>query len=202
MFSVADKKKKPIAATIQLRGPVEQQVSVPDGSKEPVKAEAPAGKYTVNVTAPGHLAQTREVQISEDAEMAVAFDLQPEPKKRLVIVKENKIEILQQVHFATGKATILADSHQLLAQVIDAIVSNDIKRIRVEGHTDNRGNKAKNLKLSQDRAAAVADHLVKSGIDRGRLETAGFGDTRPVAPNLTPKGRELNRRVEFIILER
>lgn len=201
LFSVTAK-KKPVAATIQLHGAAQHQVPIPDGAKEPVKAEAPAGKYTVEVTAPGHLAQTREVQISENAEMAVAFDLQPEPKKRLVIVKENKIEILQQVHFATGKSAILADSFPLLAQVVDAIITNNVKRVRIEGHTDNKGNKAKNLKLSQDRASSVADHLEKSGIDRSRLDTAGFGDTRPVAPNMTPKGRELNRRVEFIILER
>ena len=68
--------------------------------------------------------------------------------------------------------------------------------------SDNKGNKAKNLKLSQDRAASVADFLEKVGVDRSRLDTAGFGDTRPLAPNMTARGRELNRRVEFIILER
>jgi outer membrane protein OmpA-like peptidoglycan-associated protein len=194
--------KKRIAATVALHGAQEQQISVPEGAKEPVAVEAVAGHYQVNVTSPGHLAQAREVQVSENAELPLQFDLQPEPKKKLVLVEKNKITILQQVHFATGKATILADSGPLLAQVVDAIVTSDLKKLRIEGHTDNKGNKATNLKLSQDRAASVADWLAKAGIDRARLDTAGFGDTRPIAPNMTPKGRELNRRVEFLIIER
>jgi outer membrane protein OmpA-like peptidoglycan-associated protein len=195
-------KKKGVAATVAMEGPTKQQVNTSDGAKEPLKVEAPAGKYTVNVTAPGYLAQTREVQVSENAEMQLTFDLEQEPKKKLVVVKENRIEILQPVHFATGKATILADSFALLNQVLDAIVVNGIKRVRVEGHTDNRGQKAFNTKLSEDRAKAVVDYLVKAGIDSARLEGVGYGDTRPVAPNLTARGRELNRRVELIILER
>jgi outer membrane protein OmpA-like peptidoglycan-associated protein len=195
-------KKKGVAALVALLGPTNQQVNTVDGAKDPLKVEAPAGKYTVNVTASGYLAQTREVQVSENAEMQLSFDLEPEPKKKLVVVKENRIEILQPVHFATGKATILADSFALLNQVLDAIVVNGIKRVRVEGHTDNRGQKAFNTKLSEDRAKAVVDYLVKAGIDSARLEGVGYGDTRPVAPNLTARGRELNRRVELIILER
>ena len=194
--------KKKIAATVALRGAQEQQVSVPDSAKEPVPLETAAGHYQVNVTSPGHLAQAREVQVSENAELPLQFDLQPVPKKKLVIVKENKIQILQQVHFATGKATILPDSGPLLAQVVDAIVTSDLKKLRIEGHTDNKGDKAFNLKLSQDRASSVADWLAKAGIDRARLDTAGFGDTRPVAPNMTARGRQLNRRVEFLIIER
>ncbi|HVE83837.1 MAG TPA: OmpA family protein [Myxococcales bacterium] len=194
--------KKKIPATLQLHGAQEQQVPVPETAKDPVPVEVAAGHYQVNVTSPGHLAQARDVQISENAEMPLQFDLQPEPKKKLVIVEKNKIQILQQVHFATGKATILADSGPLLAQVVDAIVANDLKKLRIEGHTDNKGNKATNLKLSQDRATSVADWLAKAGIDRARLDTAGFGDTRPIAPNMTARGRELNRRVEFLIIER
>jgi OOP family OmpA-OmpF porin len=193
--------KKAVAAAVSLKGPAEQQANTLDGATEPLKVEAPAGQYVVNVTATGYLAQTREVQVSENGEMKLAFDLAPEPKKRLVVVKENKIEILQQVHFATAKATILADSFSLLNQVVDAIVTHGIKRVRVEGHTDNRGAKPTNAKLSEDRAKSVADYLAHAGIDPSRIESIGYGDTRPVAPNLTARGRELNRRVEFVILD-
>ncbi len=194
-------KKKPVAATVTFEGPLPHTANVA-AAAEPTAVELPAGRYVVNVTAEGYLAQTRDVQTVEGAKMPLQFDLVPEPKKKLVVVKENKIEILQQVHFATGKATILADSFILLQQVVDAIVKNNIKRIRVEGHTDNRGKKATNQKLSEARAAAVADYLVSQGIDRSRIESAGYGDSRPLAPNLTARGRELNRRVEFVILER
>ncbi|HVG60081.1 MAG TPA: OmpA family protein [Hyalangium sp.] len=195
-------KKKPVAATLRLQGPKNQELATSETASAPSKLEVPAGRYTVNVTAQGYLAQTRDVQVSEGATLELSFDLEPEPKKKLVEVKDNKIEILQQVHFGVGKAVILADSYPLLAQVVDAIVRNDIKRVRIEGHTDNQGNPELNLQLSKDRAQAVAAHLIKAGIDASRLEVEGFGDTRPIAPNLTPRGRELNRRVEFVILER
>ncbi|MHB8873045.1 MAG: OmpA family protein [Myxococcaceae bacterium] len=201
-LTVTTKKKGPVAAAAVFKGPVEQRAVTAEGSGTPVPAEVPAGKYVVNVTADGYLAQTREVQVSEGAKMALSFELVPEPKKKLVIVKDNKIEVAQQVHFATGKATILADSFLLLQQVVDAIVKNDIKRVRVEGHTDNRGKKARNQRLSEDRARAVADFLVSQGIEKSRIESLGYGDTRPVAPNLTARGRELNRRSDFLILER
>jgi outer membrane protein OmpA-like peptidoglycan-associated protein len=193
---------KPVAATVTLKGPKEEQLALPPGAAAPAKLEVPAGQYTITVKAEGFLAQTREVQVSEGGELKLAFELAPEPTKSLVIVKEDKIQILQQVHFATGKATLLADSYPLLDQVVSAIVKNDIKRVRIEGHTDNRGNALTNLRLSQTRAQAVADYLVKAGIDANRIEVNGYGGARPIAPNLTSTGRELNRRVEFVILER
>lgn len=203
LFTVSTtSKKKPVAATLKLQGPKNQDFTTSESATGPAKLEVLAGRYTVNVTAPGFLAQTRDVQVSEGGTMDLAFELEPEPKQKLVEVKENKIEILQQVHFGTGKAVILPDSYPLLAQVVDAIVRNDIKRVRIEGHTDNQGPSDFNLQLSKDRAQAVATHLIKAGIDAARIEVEGFGDTRPIAPNMTPRGRELNRRVEFVILER
>lgn len=195
------KTKSPVVAEITVKGPVEHTVKA-TGTAEPTMLDVPPGKYLINVVAPDHLAQTREVQVSADAEMKLAFELEPQPKKKLVVVKDDKIEILQQVHFAAGKARILADSYSLLNQVVDAIVTSDVKRIRVEGHTDNRGGKKKNQILSEQRAQAVADYLINRGIDPSRIEVAGLGDSRPIAPNLTARGRELNRRVEFVILDR
>lgn len=194
--------KKPIKAAVVVKGPTETSYQQETTAQGATQVQAQAGTYTVSVTADGFLSQTRDVQIAQASTMALTFDLVPVPKKALVILKGDKIEILQQVHFATGKATILTDSYSLLQQVVDVIVRNGVKRIRIEGHTDNRGNKATNLKLSEDRAASVADFLAQQGVDRSRFESVGFGDSKPVAPNLTAKGRELNRRVEFIVLEK
>lgn len=193
--------KKPVKAKIQFTGVQEANGETPDANA-PAEFELPAGAYSVTAVADGYMAQTRDVQVAPGGKMVVTFELQPVPKKILVIFKGDKIEILQQVHFATGKSTILPDSHNLLAQVVDVIIKNNVKRVRVDGHTDNRGNKAANQKLSEDRARAVKDYLVAQGLDASRLESAGYGDTQPVAPNLTARGRELNRRVEFIVLEK
>lgn len=194
--------KKPVAASLRFRGPTEARLDVPASAQGPVKLDLPSGRYAVDVIAPGYLAQTRAVQVTEGAKLELAFELEPEPRQKLVSLKEDKLELTQPVRFAEGKATLLPESRALLAQVVDVLVRNGLPRVRVEAHTDNRGDKAANQKLSEEQARAVVDYLVQAGIEPARLEAAGLGDSQPIAPNLTPRGRELNRRVEFILLER
>ncbi|MGC2065025.1 MAG: YSC84-related protein [Candidatus Acidiferrales bacterium] len=107
---------------------------------------------------------------------------------------------LQNVHFATGKADITADSEAALANAAQAIKDNPGWKIQVEGFTDSAGDKAANLKLSQDRAEAVANWLAGHGVDRSRLTTKGYGEDKPVASNETETGRRKNRRVELVRL--
>lgn len=192
--------KKPVAAALAFAGPA--NVSARTDALGRGTAELPAGHYGVAINADGFLAKARELEAAEGAQMVLDVELVRLPKRPLVKIVENKIQVKQQVHFATNKATILADSYLLLDQVIDAIIRANLKRTRVEGHTDNVGGKERNKKLSVERAQSVMDYLVKNGIDPKKVEADGFGDTRPVAPNLTARGRELNRRVEFVILER
>jgi outer membrane protein OmpA-like peptidoglycan-associated protein len=194
-------RKKPVAATLDFRGPETRQVTLGAGAVSQ-KLPLPAGQYVVDVIAPGFLAQRRGVAVAEGKELELSFELEPEPKQKLVTLEGDKLELLQQVSFAEGKALILPDSQPLLAQVMDAIVRGGFKRVRVEGHTDNQGEKEANLALSKARAQAVAEALVRAGLEPGQVESEGYGDTRPIAPNLTPRGRELNRRVELVILER
>ena len=73
-------------------------------------------------------------------------------------------------------------------------------RIRIEGHADATGVPETNWKLSGERAVAVKRYLMQSGIAPDRIETQGFGSTRPIASNATEAGRRLNRRIEFLIL--
>lgn len=126
------------------------------------------------------------------------------PKKySLIVVKKDRIEIKQKVHFATGKARILRDSFELLAQVADAVKTANLKKVLIEGHTDSKGSDSYNMRLSQRRANSVRKHLMnKGGVDGGVLEAVGFGETRPIESNKTKSGRAKNRRVEFKIIER
>ncbi len=126
----------------------------------------------------------------------------PDKGKVVVIVKKEKIEILQKVYFATGKAVIKRKSYNLLNQVAQTIRAHEeIKKIRVEGHTDSQGSDKYNLRLSQNRADAVKAYLIKKGVDPKRLEAVGYGESRPIASNATRRGREQNRRVEFVIVD-
>lgn len=73
--------------------------------------------------------------------------------------------------------------------------------IRIDGHTDSAGSTEHNLVLSRNRAQAVRDHLVsKAGLDGARMQTHGYGESRPIASNDTEEGRERNRRVEIIVI--
>jgi SH3 domain-containing YSC84-like protein 1 len=107
---------------------------------------------------------------------------------------------LQNVHFATGKAEITPDSETALAKAAQAMKDNPDWKVRVEGFTDSSGNQESNLKLSQERADAVANWLIDHGVDRSRLAAKGYGEDKPVASNKTEAGRRKNRRVELVRL--
>jgi outer membrane protein OmpA-like peptidoglycan-associated protein len=110
--------------------------------------------------------------------------------------------VLQQVHFATGSATILPDSFPMLGEIAALLKATPaIKKMMIEGHTDNRGDAAMNLDLSKRRAASVKTWLIQRGIDSARLDSEGYGLTRPIQTNDTNDGRQANRRVEFKITQ-
>jgi outer membrane protein OmpA-like peptidoglycan-associated protein len=124
-------------------------------------------------------------------------------KNARVVVTASAIKINDVIFFDTGKATIQDRSFDLLDELGKVIAEHpEIKKIRVEGHTDNKGDDLSNLKLSQARAESVAAYLKSHGIDGSRLDAAGFGEMRPIATNDTEDGRAQNRRVEFIIVDR
>ncbi|MBW8823599.1 MAG: OmpA family protein [Xanthomonadales bacterium] len=107
---------------------------------------------------------------------------------------------LMGIRFDTGKATITRDSMETLTKAADAIKKAPSgTRIEVGGHTDNTGNAAANMKLSQDRADAVAAKLKELGVADGILTAAGYGQDKPVADNGTEAGRAKNRRIEFTV---
>jgi outer membrane protein OmpA-like peptidoglycan-associated protein len=118
-------------------------------------------------------------------------------------VEEKQIIVLGRVEFETGKAVLRPESNEVLDAVLKVLQEHEeITKISVEGHTDDRGADAMNLDLSRRRAAAVVKWLAAHGIAAGRLSSQGFGETKPVESNETDAGRQNNRRVEFRIVER
>jgi OmpA-OmpF porin, OOP family len=113
------------------------------------------------------------------------------------IAKSGRLDIYG-ITFATGQAAITPQSDQVLNDLLAVLVANADWRLRIEGHTDNVGDKAANMKLSNARAAAVGAWLTGKGIDASRLSIAGLGDTQPVGDNATEEGRARNRRVVLI----
>src|SRR5690606_13099793 len=126
-----------------------------------------------------------------------------QPRNPLVRIRARQITIRRQVNFATDSADILPESDALLSEVADVILRHpELTRIQIQGHTDNRGGEQHNQDLSQRRAEAVRDWLVRAGVDASRLEARGFGQSEPLVPNITASNRARNRRVQFVILER
>lgn len=118
------------------------------------------------------------------------------------VTDEGTIVITERVEFATGSDEILERSEPVLTDVLSILQSNDqITRVRVEGHTDDRGRDQRNLRLSRDRAASVMRWLVEHGLDAARIEGWGCGEAHPITENRSRRGRQSNRRVEFHILE-
>ncbi|HEX5748338.1 MAG TPA: OmpA family protein [Archangium sp.] len=128
--------------------------------------------------------------------------VRPPPDVSRVRLEANRIVILEKVHFATNKDVILDRSFELLKQVASVLKTNPrVERVRVEGHTDDRGDDAFNMDLSRRRANNVRAFLIAEGIAPERLEAEGYGETRPMDTNETEAGRENNRRVEFNIVK-
>ncbi len=120
----------------------------------------------------------------------------------MVPVKVGQKIRLNNIFFDFGKYDLLEDSFAELNRVIVFMKSNNDIKIEIQGHTDDVGSKGFNLNLSQKRAAAVKDYLVKGGIGKSRIKTKGLGQSRPIVPNSNDENRSLNRRVEFLILNK
>jgi OmpA-OmpF porin, OOP family len=129
----------------------------------------------------------------------------PDPKRNgcpKAFVRGTEIKILDQVKFKTGSSQIVKgkESEDILDAVADILKKHpEIKKIRVEGHTDNVGKAKDNKKLSSDRAGSVVKWLTTHGIPKTSLSSVGFGQERPIDTNDTEVGRHNNRRVEFHI---
>jgi OmpA-OmpF porin, OOP family len=138
-----------------------------------------------------------ELTIVEEAAMEQKVEFTAAELARLL--NENGSVALHNILFDTGKATLKAESAAALAPVGELLKSEPQLKLEIQGHTDNVGVAAQNLKLSQDRAAAVKGYLVQTlGVPADRMTTSGFGDSRPVADNKTDHGRAQNRRVELV----
>jgi OmpA-OmpF porin, OOP family len=124
------------------------------------------------------------------------------PKKYThIVVTQEKIELKQKIFFDTDKATIQPRSFSLLDEIGNVLKSRPTMTVRIEGHTDSRGTRAHNMKLSAARAESVRQHLVGLGIEPARMEAKGYGPDQPIETNKTAAGREKNRRVEFFITQ-
>jgi OmpA-OmpF porin, OOP family len=149
------------------------------------------GKYTVLVSAPGYLVAQHDVETNANT---ITADIALKP------LVAGDLVLLENVYFNTAQYELLSTSFAELDKVVMLLQYNPTLRIVLEGHTDTVGNAASNQQLSEQRVLAVKNYLIGKGINNNRIETKGWGSSKPVNTNGTEAERSKNRRVEFRIL--
>ncbi len=125
------------------------------------------------------------------------------PDKGRVLLRRGKLEILDKIYFETAKAIIKPISYPILDAVAATVKGNpQILLVEIQGHADERGDDDYNMRLTEDRAASVKTYLIEKGVEADRLQSHGYGETKPVCPQHSEACWSKNRRVEFVILRR
>jgi outer membrane protein OmpA-like peptidoglycan-associated protein len=150
--------------------------------------------YALNVSSDGYLFYSKSFLLKETADSKPFLIDVPMVKPEL-----DTIVRLDNVFFETGKYDLKPESKAELDKLADFLKKNGTLKIELRGHTDNVGKPADNMVLSENRAKAVYQYLIDNGIVKERLSYKGFGQTKPIATNDTPEGRQKNRRTEFRI---
>jgi outer membrane protein OmpA-like peptidoglycan-associated protein len=196
-----EKTKKPVKATVELIDNVKNIVIATfesDGTSGKYLVSLPAGtNYGIAVKSANYLFHSENFNIPDEAGF----------KKYRKDVDLKKIEVgnaivLRNVFFDHAKATLRPESKNELDRLIKLLNENPTVRIEMGGHTDSDGSDTYNQKLSEGRAQAVVQFLVKGGINIGRLEFKGYGESDPMATNGTEEGKQLNRRTQFKIISK
>ena len=195
------KTKKPIAANVTYRlisgaeasgnGPADSVRSMLPGGAYKIPVDV-RGVYAVTASAKGYFSQsdtlaTNRVDVTRD------FDLVP-------ITAGTKIT-LHAVYFNVSKYDLKSESYPELDRLVDAMQDNPTMHIRLEGHTDTVGDFDANVELSRNRVDEVKRYLVSKGISASRVETIGYGPSRPINTNKSLKERPENRRVEMVVVK-
>jgi outer membrane protein OmpA-like peptidoglycan-associated protein len=170
-------------------------VSIPGGLSADLSLDYKVGK----TPAPLELVLNKAFIVGGKPLALPNYEIDPVGDPKLIALKKDKIELKQKVHFATDKATIMPDSFAMLDEVALALRVRPTMRVRIEGHTDERGADKHNQQLSQARADSVRTFLATKKVQQDRLEPVGFGVTKPIAQGDTETAHEQNRRVEFVI---
>jgi OmpA-OmpF porin, OOP family len=200
---IVDESGAPVGGvSVLLVGP-ESRMVTSDATGHATGAGLKPGNYRARIEQEGYLWSNTELLIPVRAAATPRIQLVHTPKAASVVVSKNKITLKGTVQFATGTAEIAPASTALLTELADVLQKHsEILRVEVQGHTDDRGDPATNLSLSQARADAVKGWLSSRGVDGDRLEAKGYGSQQPLLPNLSEWARTKNRRVELKITSR
>ncbi|MEW6526767.1 MAG: PQQ-binding-like beta-propeller repeat protein [Spirochaetota bacterium] len=214
---LADKTKtpesKPTTQPTKQQMPTRQlPVEITDNNKSPLKSRITIqykdenGEYNQSTAINGK----GDITIPDKDNVEVIFESDGHVPKKVIVNKSDsqlkvvldeiqpgKAVVVDNIHFDFDKWYIRKDSINILDKLVDMMKANPHLKVEVWGHTDSIGDDTYNQKLSEKRADAVCDYIIKHGISPERISAKGFGESKPIAPNDTKEGRQKNRRTEF-----
>ena len=191
---------EPVKARIELKNVETKKVSeIPmDTNTGNYVAVAPFNNdYVMTVKKADYVYETKyitKVDSSHPVIRNVNVDIKP--------IELNQSYRINDIYFGFNKYDLTDESKFVLDQLIEFLSENPVISIQIQGHTDNIGKDADNLKLSENRARSVYNYLVLRGISQSHLTFQGFGKTKPVADNDSEEGRAKNRRTVFVITKK
>jgi len=191
---------EPIKARIELKNVETKKISeIPmDTNTGNYVAVAPFNNdYVMTVKRADYVNETKYISKVDSAHPAVRnvnVDIKP--------IELNQSYRINDIYFGFNKFELSEESEMVLDQLIEFLTENPLICIQIQGHTDNIGNDADNMKLSENRARSVYNYLVLKGISAKRLTYHGYGKTMPVAENDSEEGRAKNRRTVFVITKK
>jgi outer membrane protein OmpA-like peptidoglycan-associated protein len=193
------KTKEPIGTGIayySLSGGTKEGTAFSDATTGEYKIVLPSGQqYGFSASKDGFLPVSSSLDLKKsDKYTVVTQDLFLTPIEEGARIRVNNI------YFDFDKSILRSESNVELDQIAQILQSNPTIRIRIEGHTDDKGDAAYNVKLSQNRANSVKTYLLSKGVDASRIESIGYGKANPSVPNSSDMNRQLNRRVEFVVI--
>ncbi|OFX31889.1 MAG: hypothetical protein A2X08_01720 [Bacteroidetes bacterium GWA2_32_17] len=197
---VNDRNMEPLEARViweLLPDGTEAGIARTDPSNGEYKIILPFGKkYGYLAVAEGYYSVTKYLDVTDLTE----YKEIEEQNLFMAPVMESQVVRLNNIFFKKKTAELLKESYPELNRFVEFLKTNKKITIEIGAHTDNKGDKAENVTLSQNQANAVTNYCISKGIKADRLKVKGYGQTQPIAFNEDEEGREMNRRIEFKVL--
>jgi len=166
----------------------------------------PFDSYTIAVTREGYKDANIDFMASRGKETTYYKNLELKPNATTDYNVERELRLLaDNIFFDSNKSSIKEELHRVLNKVIYILNEHPEMQLAIDAHTDNMGDDASNLNLSNDRAASVLNYLINNGISKNRLRSKGYGETKPLVDcedNCTEQDLQKNRRVELVIINK
>jgi OOP family OmpA-OmpF porin len=192
------KTNKPIEAELDLffnSDIIKEDIQVIHDGKYREVVSKP-GWYIIDILSPGYLSLTDTVWLTHEGKRLIKKDY------HLIPIEVGLNVVIENVYFYFGQTILKPESSGSLDKIVDFIKLNPTISLEIAGHTDDEGADDYNLTLSQGRAEAVVQYLIKVGVEPSRLTAKGYGETKPIDKAITKAAKAKNRRVEFTILKK